>query len=392
MPNFKLQSFPFSDHNICGLRTIFNFCIDAQLFLAKHQENKSLYSSSKVPFYDNNEPNTCTKDAAIAIHCKAGKGRTGLMVICFLLFSEHHFTDKENYPMNAMNYYNAKRTMNKKGLTIKSQIRYVQIFYEFLQREIKSPYFSNSLQKFNVIQGKFDSQQISNQRLIPFSLCIGPFQRPFERSKFDLDIYQLASIDNNEIVDIYRLSDQLRNSTGANEVIKWCKDTNGRYYLVLIFKFDRLNNGDQIKLGVDFKFKIKANGRLFHFWLNSDSIRHRDLPLIYESVDFTIPEDTSDEDLIQLCFPRDILFDSPKMHRNRLSSSRFSISGGNRQSIKGANREVIEQRVKEVQEMQERTMEVVRDFEEFDLEPINSYMDIRVQEGERQIEDRMVAE
>ncbi len=42
--------------------------------------------------------------------------------------------------------------------------------------------------------------------------------------------------------------------------------------------------------------------------------------------------------------------------------------------------------------MQERTMEVVRDFEEFDLEPINSYMDIRVQEGERQIEDRMVAE
>jgi len=102
------------------LRTIFNFCIDAQLFLAKHYENKSLYSSDKVPFYEDNKPNQWQTDAAIAIHCKAGKGRTGIMVICFLLFSEHDFSDKSNYPMNAMNYYNAKRTMNKKGLTISS--------------------------------------------------------------------------------------------------------------------------------------------------------------------------------------------------------------------------------------------------------------------------------
>lgn len=66
--------------------------------------------------------------------------------------------------------------------------------------------------------------QTSNQRLIPFSLCIGPFPRPFEHSKFDLDIYQLASIDNNEIVDIYRLSDEMRNFTGASDIFKWVKD------------------------------------------------------------------------------------------------------------------------------------------------------------------------
>jgi phosphatidylinositol-3,4,5-trisphosphate 3-phosphatase/dual-specificity protein phosphatase PTEN len=85
-----------------------------------------------VPFYEDSHKNTCNKDAAIAIHCKAGKGRTGLMVICFLLFSEHQFSDQTNFPMNAMHYYNAKRTMNKKGLTIASQIRYVQVFYKFL--------------------------------------------------------------------------------------------------------------------------------------------------------------------------------------------------------------------------------------------------------------------
>ena len=89
------------------MKTILNFCIDAHLFLSEHDKRGTLYGE-----IDN-------KTAAIAVHCKAGKGRTGLMVICFLLFSEHQFQNK-NYPLNAMNYYNVKRTMNKKGLTIAS--------------------------------------------------------------------------------------------------------------------------------------------------------------------------------------------------------------------------------------------------------------------------------
>jgi hypothetical protein len=153
----------------------------------------------------------------------------------------------------------------------------------------------------------------------------------------------LASVDNNEIVDIYRLSDQQRNSTGANEVLKWVKDTEDRYYLVLLFKFDRLNNGENIKLGIDFKVKVKANGRMFHFWLNSESIRHRDLPSIYESKDFTIPESATDEDLIQLILPRDVFIDLPKMNKqSRFSlAARSSFAGGIRNSFKG-NRELVE--------------------------------------------------
>ncbi len=98
-------------------------------------------------------------------------------------------------------------------------------------------------------------------------------------------------------------------------MLKWIRDTEGRYYIVLIFKFDLLNNGDQIKLGVDFKFKVKANGRMFHFWLNSESIRHRDLPKIYENADFTIPETASDEELMQLILPKDVFLEYPKAHR-----------------------------------------------------------------------------
>jgi len=72
-----------ADHNVCGLKTMLNFCLDA-------------------------------------VHCKAGKGRTGLMIIAYLLFSEYDFADKENFPQNAIDFYNVTRTMNKKALTIAS--------------------------------------------------------------------------------------------------------------------------------------------------------------------------------------------------------------------------------------------------------------------------------
>ena len=109
MPGFKLQSFGFADHNVCSIKTILNFCIDAHLFLSEHFKRDSLYETE----------DQVSKNAAIALHCKAGKGRTGLMVISFLIFSDHTFVQKE-YPDNAIAYYNIKRTMNKKGVTIPS--------------------------------------------------------------------------------------------------------------------------------------------------------------------------------------------------------------------------------------------------------------------------------
>ena len=52
-----------------------------------------------------------------AVHCKAGKGRTGLVVVCYLLYSGHRPD-----AASARAYYDRERTKDAKGLTIVSQV------------------------------------------------------------------------------------------------------------------------------------------------------------------------------------------------------------------------------------------------------------------------------
>jgi hypothetical protein len=63
------------------------------------------------------------------IHCKAGKGRTGVMICNWLMFS-----GEWNSPEDSMAYYAAMRTYNMKGVTIPSQIRYIHYFAKSLVR------------------------------------------------------------------------------------------------------------------------------------------------------------------------------------------------------------------------------------------------------------------
>jgi len=55
------------------------------------------------------------KPPVVGIHCKAGKGRTGLIICCYLLFSETFDT-----VTSAIDHYDVTRTANNKALTIPS--------------------------------------------------------------------------------------------------------------------------------------------------------------------------------------------------------------------------------------------------------------------------------
>ena len=71
-------------------------------------------------------------DHVAAVHCKAGKGRTGLMICSYLLYSGIFKTSSE-----VLEYYASKRTSDCKGVTIPSQRRYVDYFAVTLAQSIE---------------------------------------------------------------------------------------------------------------------------------------------------------------------------------------------------------------------------------------------------------------
>ncbi|KAF4364649.1 hypothetical protein G4B88_028572, partial [Cannabis sativa] len=99
----KVATFPFDDHNCPPIQLITSFCQSAYSWLKEDIQN------------------------VVVVHCKAGMARTGLMICSLLLFLKFFPIAEE-----AMDYYNQKRCVDGKALTLPSQIRYVKYFERIL--------------------------------------------------------------------------------------------------------------------------------------------------------------------------------------------------------------------------------------------------------------------
>jgi phosphatidylinositol-3,4,5-trisphosphate 3-phosphatase/dual-specificity protein phosphatase PTEN len=106
----KVFDYPWQDHYPPPIELLFKACEEIHNWLYLHEKN------------------------VVIVHCRAGKGRTGTLICCYLMYCQRLF-----HPDDALNYYKHKRFSVGGGVTQPSQKRYVRYFSEIFDGHIKSP-------------------------------------------------------------------------------------------------------------------------------------------------------------------------------------------------------------------------------------------------------------
>ena len=107
---YKQGSYPFRDREAPPLNMIKDFCEDAKAFLTEDPKN------------------------VIAVHCLAGKGRTGTLISCLLLY-----LGLFDRAFDSLVYFGIMRVGTGIGVNEPSQIRYVFYFEQILKKHLPHP-------------------------------------------------------------------------------------------------------------------------------------------------------------------------------------------------------------------------------------------------------------
>ena len=196
----KVSLFPFQDHQSCPVKLMLEFCIDVCIFLLKDEENVA------------------------AIHCKAGKGRTGTMICAYLLFTGVALNSVKAFEM-----YGTRRSKENRGVTVPSQRRYIQHFETYLSCNFQRPYFKlipkiikNFLTKpkGNLLKKIMNEKNYYNfdNRFIIKKIKIGPFSSKVEMDCKIID-FQDIELFNTENGD-YQFKTSYKNVEGIGYYFK----------------------------------------------------------------------------------------------------------------------------------------------------------------------------
>ena len=229
----SVSLFPFQDHQSCPVKLMLEFCIDVCLFLLKNDEN------------------------VVAIHCKAGKGRTGTMICAYLLF-----TGLALNSVKAFECYGVRRSKVNKGVTVPSQRRYIQHFETYLCCNFQRPYFKlipkiirNFLTKpkgnlLNKIKYENNYYKFNNRFIIK-KIKIGPFT-----SKVDID----CKIIDFQDVEVFNTENGYQYNATYKEVHAHVFDIDYYYYKIEITQ--------KIKIFSDVNLSIFNKDIKMNAWLN----------------------------------------------------------------------------------------------------------------------------